>query len=104
MKKGNLVLIILVGVLITSNLLFGYLLFFNKGGRPNFQNPPNMELTDEQISEVTSFFKSTTDTTAIKTYCDENRMECFYYCRNVDSTNAYCSQLPQRGQNSQLPQ
>jgi hypothetical protein len=99
MKKDNLVLIILVGVLFVSNLFFGYMLFFHKNN-PNFQGPQNMQLTDEQIQSVTSFFESTTDETEINDYCNENEMACFYYCRNINPDNSFCSQLMQKGPGS----
>lgn len=94
MKKNNLVLIILVGVLLASNLFFGYMLFFHKN-RPNMQGFA-IQLTDAQKQDVTSFFSSTTDTTKITDYCNTNRMECFYYCRSIDPNNSYCSTLMQR--------
>ena len=93
MKNSNTILIILIVVLIISNLFFGYMLFFHKN-RPNFQGQ-NMQLTDEQIQSVTSFFSSTTDTTKINDYCAQNRTECFYYCRQINPNNQFCSQLMQ---------
>jgi len=104
MKKGsNLVLIILVIVLALGNLFFGYMFFFHKN-TPNRQGFTNMQLTDAQKQEVTSFFDSTTDTTQITTYCSQNRMECFYYCRTINPSNSYCSQLMQNRTNFQTPQ
>jgi hypothetical protein len=99
MKRNNLILIIVVGVLLIINIFFGYMLFFHKTG-PNSQGFQNMHLTDEQIASVTSFFENTTDTTAINSYCEKNRMECFYYCKNINSGNEFCSQLTQGMQNS----
>jgi hypothetical protein len=91
MKKNNLILIILVGILLSSNLFFGYMLFFHKNG-PG-QGFQDMQLTDAQKQAVTSFFNSTTDTAKITDYCNQNRMECFYYCRTINPSNSYCSEL-----------
>lgn len=99
-KNSNLILIVLVVVLLMSNLFFGYMLFFHKS-RPNFQGFQNIQLTDEQKQSVTSFFSSTTDTTKMTDYCSQNRMECFYYCRNINPNNTFCSQLMQRRPDSQ---
>ncbi len=99
MKKNNLVLIILVGILLISNLFFGYMLFFHKNTR-GFQN---LQLTDAQKQSVTSFFDSTTDTAKITDYCNQNRMECFYYCRTINPSNSYCSELVKNRPTSQSP-
>ncbi|VVB83781.1 Uncharacterised protein [uncultured archaeon] len=103
MKKNNLVLIILVGALLISNIFFGYMLFFHKNN-PNPNGFQNMQLTDAQKQSVTSFFESTTDTAKITDYCNQNKMECFYYCREVNSGNTYCSQLMQNRPTSQPQQ
>jgi len=107
-KDSNLILIILVAVLLMSNLFLGYMLFFHKN-RPNSQGFPNqgfqdIQLTDEQKQNVTSFFSSTTDAAKINDYCSQNRMECFYYCRDINPNNELCSQLMQRRPNSQPAQ
>ncbi len=97
MKNTNTILIIAVVVLLMSNLFFGYMFFFHKnvpgpGFRGNFQQ---MQLTDEQIQSVTSFFENTPDINEITDHCNNNRMECFYYCRNINPNHEYCSQLMQ---------
>jgi hypothetical protein len=104
MKKGNnTILIILVVILSLGNLFFGYMFFFHKNV-PNRQGFANMQITDAQKQEVTSFFDSTTDTTQIANYCNQNRIECFYYCRTINPTNSYCSQLMQNRTNFQPSQ
>lgn len=110
MKNSNTPLLLVVGLLLIGNLFFGYMYFFgsnNHGSDPgltgNFVrgNFPQEELTDSQIQSVTSFFESTTDITKITEYCNtqENRMLCFYYCRNVNQNHQYCTQLTQERQN-----
>ena len=107
MKNQKKLLIGLFAVLIFSNIIFAYLLFFNNsnpekgnfgGVEGNFNGGmPNMELTDEEISDVTSFFQSTTDSEEIESYCQSNSMYCMYYCMNVDSTSEACNQLQPSG-------
>lgn len=107
MKNSNTLLIVAVIILLISNLFFGYMFFFHKSG-PGFNrgNFPQMQLTDEQIQSVTSFFESTTDINEITDYCDnqENRMLCFYYCRTINPDHEICSQLMQGRPNSQQTQ
>ena len=98
MKKGIIVLIVFIVLLLIAASVGASLYFagyFNKTsqrprGQGNFQ-----QLTQVQIDEITSYFQSTTDINAISTYCNDtqNRMSCFYYCRNIEPTNAYCTQL-----------
>ena len=103
--KNNTLLIGAVIVLLISNLFFGYMFFFhnNKPGQGFRGDFPQMQLSDEQIQSVTSFFESTTDIDKITNYCNdqENRMLCFYYCREINSAHAYCSQLMQGRPDSQ---
>jgi len=105
LMKNNTLLIGIVILLLISNLFFGYMFFFHKSGpdfnRGNFQQ---MQLTDEQIQSVTSFFENTSDTNEITDYCNNNRMECFYYCRTINPDHEICSQLMQGRPNSQQTQ
>jgi len=105
MKNTNTLLIVVVILLAISNLFFGYMFFFHKS-EPNFNrgNFQQMQLTDEQIQSVTSFFENTSDTNEITDYCNSNRMECFYYCRTINPDHEICSQLMQGRPNSQQTQ
>jgi len=105
--KNNTLLIGIVILLLMSNLFFGYMFFFHNNSKQGFRGDfPQMQLTDEQIQIVTAFFESTTNINDITTYCDnqENRMLCFYYCRQINSNHEYCSQLTQRMPDSSQPQ
>jgi hypothetical protein len=101
--NSNVILIIVVAVLLISNLFFGYMLFFRKGNSPDQRGFQNAQLTDEQKQNVNSFFESTTDTTAINNYCKQNMIGCFYYCKEVNSANSFCSQI-EKGPSSQTSQ
>jgi len=95
--KNNTLLIGVVVLLLMSNLFFGYMFFFhNDDPRQGFKGDfSQMKLSDEQIQSVTSFFESTTNIGEITNYCEnqENRMLCFYYCRQINTNHEYCSQL-----------
>src|SRR4030043_2458969 len=95
MKNTNTLLIVIVILLLISNLFFGYMFFFHKN-TPDFRGFQQMQLTDSQIKSVTSFFESTSDINKITDYCNSNRAECFYYCRQVNPNHDFCSQLMQR--------
>jgi hypothetical protein len=103
--KNNTLLIGIVVLLLISNLFFGYMFFFhnNRPGQGFRGDFSQMQLSDSQIQSITSFFESTTDINEITTYCDnqENRMLCFYYCRQINSDHEYCSQLMQGRPDSQ---
>lgn len=103
MKNSNIILAIIITALVISNLFFGYMLLKPKS-RPDFRGFQEMQLTDEQITNVTTFFQNAQDLEEIKNYCTNNRMECFYYCRNINQNHEVCSQLMQRRSNSQQPQ
>jgi len=99
---------ILIGLLI--GLVVGgvasYLIFNNHRGFSgrNFQS----NLSEAQINDLTSFFNSNYTSGEIKSYCEQNRMNCMYYCRNINQDNEICknmtmgppsgNQFPQGGQ------
>jgi hypothetical protein len=104
MKNSNTILIIIVGILLASNLFFGYMLFFHKSKLGFGKGFQNMQLTEEQINSVKNFFSSTADINEIKNYCDSKKMECFYYCRNINQNHEICSQLMPSRPDSQQTQ
>jgi len=61
--------------------------FFNRSNLENFQID---ELTKDSIF---SFFQSTTDIDEIIDYCSQNRMNCAYYCKDVNPEHEICSQI-----------
>ncbi len=101
MKNQKTILIILVVILITTNVIFGYLVFRNPRQKMgDFPKGMAMELSQEEIDSITSFFESTDDLNEIEDYCENNRMNCAYYCMNVDSSNEICSQMGPGGDRS----
>ena len=51
------------------------------------------KLTEEQILEVQEFFNSNPDNGEIKSYCQENRMYCGYYCTQINPNHEYCENM-----------
>lgn len=98
MKKAKSRFVIIgVIIIVLILIILGYLYFtgFSKDDfRENHGNPErNLQLTDSQINEVTSFFDSNPTSQQIQDYCEKDRMNCAYYCRNINSDNDYCKQL-----------
>lgn len=100
-KKQKIFLIVLVGILITSNIIFGIMVFRNqRPGKGNFPGGMQMELSQDEINSITSFFNNNPSETEISDYCDSNRMYCAYYCMNIDSGNEVCSSMQPGGDRS----
>ena len=102
MKKPMvLIIVIVIVVLVVIGAVVGYLYFSGKfngharfpGRGGQFNASRNIQLNQSQIDEVTSFFNSNPTQQQITDYCNTNRMNCFYYCMNIDKTNSYCKQL-----------
>lgn len=94
MKK--LIIGILIGLVI--GVIIGY---FSYGliNKPNnfsnnrFSGGNNFQIDENTKQEIISFFDSTEDINEINSYCEENRMNCVYYCGNVNSEHEICSSL-----------
>jgi hypothetical protein len=102
MKKGIIILIVAIIVVVIIGGVVGYLYFSGAFNHKNPRFPPrggqfnisrNIQLNQSQIDEVTSFFAVNPTQQQITDYCNTNRMNCFYYCRNIDQNNNYCKEL-----------
>jgi hypothetical protein len=108
-KKIKIGIIIFL-IIFIMGIIIGYLYYknhFNK--RPDFEKgqgfdlqqngskkdipPQNFQLDESQISELKSFFNSTTNLDDIKNYCLTNPFNCMYYCKEINSSNEICSQI-----------
>lgn len=83
-------IISLVAVIVVLALVSIYFYFNRSSGRHGFQMR-NFQLNESQIAEVTNTFNNAGNISDIQSYCSQNRMSCFYYCRNVNPANSYCS-------------
>lgn len=99
MKNKNIGIIIVVAVIV---LIGGLFYFFYHSSNPvnsqsgrfgNGRGMRNFTLSQEQINNVTTFFGSNPSIIDINSYCSNNRMNCFYYCRIIDSNNDYCKTM-----------
>jgi len=43
--------------------------------------------------EVIDFFDNTNDINEIMSYCEQNRMNCFYYCTDINSEHEVCDNI-----------
>lgn len=94
MKKGNTVSWFTAG-LITGLIIGGvggYALH-NSIGRSFIQGRGNFQIDEETKTKITSFFDSTSNMDEIKSYCEQNRMYCAYYCRNINPNHEICKEL-----------
>ncbi len=68
---------------------------FNRSGMNmtdgNFSRPMMMNLTEEQITEISEVFENS-DSVQLEAYCQEKGMECGYYCTRIDPDHEFCIQ------------
>ena len=87
MKNKSLIWIIVGAVILIILVIAGAFYFLsNKPQRPGPGG--NFQLTQAQTDDVNNFFSSNPPADQINTYCAQNRMNCFYYCRNNPSAVA----------------
>jgi len=58
-------------------------------GRGNF----NFQIDEQTKNEITSFFESASDINEINSYCGQNRVNCAYYCRDINPNHEICKQI-----------
>jgi hypothetical protein len=91
-----------ISLILAVGFLVGYLYyhssFHNRGQFPGENFPPNgfngtkeINLSESQINEISSFFDSNPSTSDMENYCIDNRGYCFYYCRNINPNSDVCS-------------
>ena len=99
-NKKELVLGLVIGLIL--GLIIGYLLAgkLNKNNSnfrgSNFQNFQNnsFQIDNQTKNEIVAFFGSTNDAAEISSYCQKNMIYCAYYCREINSNNSICGQIP----------
>lgn len=70
----------------------GYLVA-NNIHRIAFPGRGNFQIDENTKNQITSFFQGTSDINEIRSYCDQNRMNCFYYCREINPEHEICSEI-----------
>jgi hypothetical protein len=91
----GLIIGLLIGLIVGG--ITSYFIFNNQRGiRGNLQ----VNLNETQINELTSFFNSNHTSGEINSYCEQNRMNCMYYCKNINQNNEICKNMtmPSGGQ------
>jgi len=86
----NLIVGLIVGLVLGG--IIGYLVGTNLH-RNNFMRNPNLHIDEVTIDQISSFFENTSDINEIRSYCDENRMYCMYYCRDMNQDHEICEEL-----------
>ncbi len=93
-KKNNTTTYLIVGLII--GLVFGGLagyfisVHFHKAGLPQ---RGNFQIDDATKAQITSFFDGNPTSDQINSYCQQNRMNCAYYCRTINPGNEACKTL-----------
>ncbi len=84
----------IIGLVI--GLVFGSIISYiivNNFHRSNSPFLGNFQIDEQAKSGIISFFNSTTDMDKISSYCQENRMNCLYYCRNINPDHEICKNI-----------
>ena len=86
---------IIIGLVIGLVLgaVAGYILHNYIGRNFNLGRGSFQQLTQSQIDELNSFFATNPDATSVDSYCQQNRMNCIYYCRTINPSNEMCGQM-----------
>ena len=101
MKREKLIITVLAIVVIVLVIAaFGYIYYSKYLSHPkrngefgNFSSQRNLQLNESQTLEVKQFFDGTTDIAEINSYCQNNRMNCFYYCRTINPNHEICREM-----------
>ena len=72
--------------------VIGYIIV-NNLHRNNSPFLGNFQIDEQTKTGVISFFNSTVDMDKINSYCQENRMNCLYYCRNINPNHEICQNI-----------
>ena len=94
MKKGRTISWLVVGLVIGLIIggVGGYIIT-NNFHRAGFQGRGNFQINEETKNKISSFFENKSDMNEIKSYCDQNRMYCVYYCTNINQNHEICTEL-----------
>jgi flagellar basal body-associated protein FliL len=93
MNKKILVIVVVVIVAVAA---LGVFFVFGRPGRMFFGRGfpmGNFTMGEENITRVTGIFENAGTHEEITNYCNENRFECMYYCRNIDPGHEFCAGL-----------
>jgi len=86
----NLIIGILIGLILGG--IVGYFICNNSRRVTPFRNQ-NFQIDEDTKKQIYFFFENTTDIDEIRSYCENNRINCFYYCKNINQNHVICSEL-----------
>ncbi len=91
---SKLVVGLVIGILL-GLIIGGVASYFIFNGHRSFPRGNNFQLnlSESQISDVTSFFNSSHSSTEITSYCEQNSIDCIYYCRNINQNEEVCQNM-----------
>ncbi len=83
---------LIIGLLIGGGIgYFSYGLIHKQN--PDFVRGTDFQMDEETKNRVTSFFDANPSDSEIETYCQENPMDCRYYCMEVNSNSNICDEI-----------
>jgi hypothetical protein len=87
----GLIIGLLIGLVVGGSA--SYFIFNNH--RSNFPRDGNFQpnLSESQIKELTSFFNENHTPEEVSSYCEQNMMNCFYYCKNMNQSKEICGNM-----------
>ena len=90
MKKevSYLIVGIIIGLVIGGSATY---LILNNFRNHSFAKGGNFNLDENTKNQITSFFESSPSQTQLDDYCNQNRMYCIYYCRQVNPSSELCA-------------
>jgi len=77
--------------------------YANKSPR-NFGNFNNFQINEQSKAEVISLFEGNSNNANLTSYCQQNRMNCDYYCRSINPNNEACKEIMNSSRMGGIPQ
>lgn len=90
--------IVIIAVVVVAVGILAYV-FLNNSEREEFRRPPfgdipnNFSISEEIKTSTVEFFDSLPSLEEAKSYCSENRINCFYYCREINQEHEVCDSM-----------
>jgi hypothetical protein len=117
--RKKIITISIVAVFVIATIFFFYL-HSQKPNRPDFngrspssqpgnfsgqtpRNPGEFSIDEESKTSVLNFFDNSPGIEEVKEYCQNNQMNCLYYCRDINPDHEICNQLPKPNMTRGMP-
>lgn len=93
MVKKSILLLIGAGlILVVIGIAYFVIQTGSRQGEA-FRGGGNFSIDEEKLNQTIDFFAGHPSTDDLRNYCEQNRMNCAYYCRQVDPQNGACEEF-----------